>query len=634
MPVRARRWLMSACCAVASVALLSLAVSPASAASAARPGDRANVAATHSPELLSQLRNRSRNVPLTGTGEMTPAVQPAAAIAGDEQGVDVASFQHPGGAAINWSQVAASGIGFAAVKATEGAYYRNPYALTDLAGAEAAGLSVVAYAFAIPNGNGSSNSPVTQANYLLKYLGGYATTVPVMLDIEYNPYSGGQCYGVKGSKMVAWVAAFDAQIQARTGRMPIIYTPPAWWDSCTGDSTGFGPDPLWVPSITTGSPVLPDGWANWAVWQYSGTGTVNGIASADTDLDQASATFLGLLNPGTQDQSDGTPAGLQLRQAIPAPGQTVSYTATGLPPGVSLTTSGDFTGWLTRAGSYSVQVSASDPAGATQSQLFSWTVSAATGQGPAGPVRFGVGGKCLSDVGNGSASGTPVALGSCSGSAAQWTAAADRSLRIHGMCLSVSGSDKKSGAKEVLEPCAGYASQQWTAGTGAHLVNGGAGLCLTGSASGTTGSRTWLGSCASGASRAWTLPAGPVRSQLPGQCVASSSQASGSVVVLAGCRALAAQQWTAQPDGTVRQAGRCLEVAGSGTASGTDVDLAACTGGPGQQWQINPAGVGQQLANPQSGLCLADPDDTLASGTQLVIASCTGGDPGTGWRLP
>ena len=167
MPLCAQRWLMSACCAMASVALLGLAATPAGAARSARPGDRANVGATHSPELLSQLRGQSRSVPLTGTGEMGPAVLASAAIAGDEQGVDVASFQHPGGAAIDWPRVAASGVGFAAVKATEGAYYQNPYALTDLAGAEAAGLSVVAYAFAIPNGNGSSNSPVTQANYLV-----------------------------------------------------------------------------------------------------------------------------------------------------------------------------------------------------------------------------------------------------------------------------------------------------------------------------------------------------------------------------------------------------------------------------------------------------------------------------------
>ena len=633
MLVRAHRWSMSACCAVASVALLGLGTSPAGAASSAGPGDRANVGATHSPQLLSQFRNRSSNVPLTGTGEMAPAVTASAANPADEQGVDVASFQHPNGAAINWSQVAASGIGFAAVKATEGDYYQNPFALTDLAGAQAAGLSVVAYAFAIPNGNGSSNSPVTQANYLLKYLGSYASTVPIMLDIEYNPYAGGQCYGLKGASMVSWVAAFDAQIQAKTGRMPIIYTPPTWWDSCTGNSAGFGPDPLWVPSITTGSPVLPTGWANWAIWQYSGTGTVAGIAAAKgTDLDQANAAFLGLLNPGTQDQSDGAP-GLQLRQAIPTPGQTVSYTATGLPPGVSLTSSGNLTGWLTRAGTFPVHVSASDAAGATQSLSFSWTVTAAAGTGPTGPVRFGVGGKCLNDVVNNSASGTAITLWTCNGSAAQqWTAATDRSLRIHGKCLSVSGSAKASGAKEVLEPCAGYASQQWTVGTGAHLVNGTAGLCLSGSASGTNGSRVWLGSCTTAASRAWTLPAGPVQSQLPGQCVAS--QTSGSAVVLAPCSAAAGQQWTAQPDGTVRQAGQCLEVAGAGTASGTDVDLAACTSGPGQQWHVNPAGAGQQLENPQSGLCLADPNDSVASGTQLVIASCAGGDPGTGWRLP
>ncbi len=67
-------------------------------------------------------------------------------------------------------------------------------------------------------------------------------------------------------------------------------------------------------------------------------------ATGGTDLDQANAAFLGLRNPGPRDQSDGSPAGLQLRKAIPAPGQTVRYTATGLPPGVPITSSGDLTG--------------------------------------------------------------------------------------------------------------------------------------------------------------------------------------------------------------------------------------------------------------------------------------------------
>ena len=88
----------------------------------------------------------------SGSGPVTPSLTTTAAVANYEQGVDISSWQHPSGAAIDWSQVAASGIRFAAVKATEGAYYPNPYALSDLAGAKAAGLSAVAYAFAVPTG--------------------------------------------------------------------------------------------------------------------------------------------------------------------------------------------------------------------------------------------------------------------------------------------------------------------------------------------------------------------------------------------------------------------------------------------------------------------------------------------------
>jgi hypothetical protein len=117
-----------------------------------------NVARTHSPKLLRELAGHPGNAK-NGVTDNTPG----AGLAGAVQGVDVAGYQHPGGASINWRKVAKSGIKFAAVKATEGAYYRNPFALTDLAEAKAAGLSVMAYVFAIPNGNGGSASPVAQA---------------------------------------------------------------------------------------------------------------------------------------------------------------------------------------------------------------------------------------------------------------------------------------------------------------------------------------------------------------------------------------------------------------------------------------------------------------------------------------
>jgi GH25 family lysozyme M1 (1,4-beta-N-acetylmuramidase) len=273
---------------LASPAAAVLLAGPATAAGP--PGDRYNVGATHSPQLLAELAGPA------GAEAESPA-DPAAAQSGRRRGVDVAAYQHPSGAAINWRRVARSGISFAAVKATEGTYYRNPYALSDLAAARAAGLSVGAYAFAIPNGNGGRSSPVAQADFLLAYLGPLAASVPVMLDVEFNPYSGGLCYGLRGSRMVTWVARFSAEIKARTGRVPYIYTPRGWWNPCTGGSASLHQDPLWVPNYTTASsPARPAGWATWRIWQYSSAGTVPGIQDPGfTDLDrlQRGVTSLG-----------------------------------------------------------------------------------------------------------------------------------------------------------------------------------------------------------------------------------------------------------------------------------------------------------------------------------------------------
>jgi GH25 family lysozyme M1 (1,4-beta-N-acetylmuramidase) len=293
MPVPSHRWWSYACCAAAGLALAGLgAAAPAAAVPgqlAARSASRFNVGAAHSPQLLSQLAGPSPAAGLAHPGRGAPRSAPAGRLKGAEQGVDVASFQHPGGKAINWARAHAAGIGFAGVKTTEGAYYRNPYALADLAHAQAAGLAVAAYAFAIPNGNGASSSAATQASYLLSFLGAQRRAVPVMLDIEYNPY-GAECYGLRPRAIVSWVSAFSARIKAGTGRKPILYTPPGWWATCAGGSTAFGKaSPLWVPDYTSANhPALPAGWATWSLWQYSSTGTVRGIpAPGNTDLDQA-----------------------------------------------------------------------------------------------------------------------------------------------------------------------------------------------------------------------------------------------------------------------------------------------------------------------------------------------------------
>jgi GH25 family lysozyme M1 (1,4-beta-N-acetylmuramidase) len=368
------------CAVLALTALPAAAVARGPGAAAAEtgvaappggPADRYNTGATHSPQVLRELAGGA-----AGQGRGAPR----SPIPGALQGVDVASFQHPNGAPIDWRKAAKAGIQFAAVKATEGDYYKNPYALRDLAHAKAAGLAVMAYAFAIPNGNGSSASPVVQANYLVKFLAKAGGTLPaIMLDIEYDPYVStdhtNECYGLSKSAMVTWITRFDAEIRAKTGQDPIIYTPPPWWKTCTGGVASFREVPLWVPDPSSGSsPTLPAGWSHWAFWQYA-TGTVTGITGS-TDLDQLNPGRISLLDPGLQRDVAGAPVDLQIAPADPVPGQTLSFSAPRLPPGLSISASGLITGTPSTAGTYHPTVRASDGQGQSGSVSFTWTVRA------------------------------------------------------------------------------------------------------------------------------------------------------------------------------------------------------------------------------------------------------------------
>jgi hypothetical protein len=99
------------------------------------------------------------------------------------------------------------------------------------------------------------------------------------------------------------------------------------------------------------------------VWNTGGTGGVS------------------VTDPGAQSGTVGTAASLQL-QAADTAGGTLGWTATGLPPGLSISAStGKITGTPTTAGTYSVTATATDSTGPSGQATFSWTVNAGTGGG-------------------------------------------------------------------------------------------------------------------------------------------------------------------------------------------------------------------------------------------------------------
>jgi malectin (di-glucose binding ER protein)/putative Ig domain-containing protein/glycosyl hydrolase family 64 (putative beta-1,3-glucanase) len=107
---------------------------------------------------------------------------------------------------------------------------------------------------------------------------------------------------------------------------------------------------------------------------------VNGI-----EIDPAGSTgnTVTVTGPGNQTSTAGTAASLQIAASDSASGQTLTYTATGLPAGLSVnSTTGLITGTPTTAGTSTVDVTATDTTGATGSASFTWTINpGSTGTG-------------------------------------------------------------------------------------------------------------------------------------------------------------------------------------------------------------------------------------------------------------
>jgi GH25 family lysozyme M1 (1,4-beta-N-acetylmuramidase) len=208
--------------------------------------------------------------------DATPPTQPAGY---PVTGIDVASWNHPDNAPIDWAGVAAAGYRFAYVKATENTDYTNPFFADDLRDAKANGLFAGAYVFARPD----QPNPAAQADYFYQNMGWArdGKTLPPFVDIEWPWFTGyNDCYNLTQPQMSAWLHTFLNRLRQHIGRAPLIYTAANWWNECLGTDTSFRHYKLDVSSCAA-SPVLPNGFTDWTFWQW----TIDACGGPSTDQD-------------------------------------------------------------------------------------------------------------------------------------------------------------------------------------------------------------------------------------------------------------------------------------------------------------------------------------------------------------
>ena len=319
-----------------------------------------------------------------------------------------------------------------------------------------------------------------------------------------------------------------------------------------------------------------------------------GAASASTPASTGAGVTV--YRPATQKDPVGsaiTP--LQVIARDSTAGAVLTFSASGLPPGLAISPAGVISGTPSTGGQYSVTVTATDQTGASGSASFTWdaygTITIAAPAETSVSVGFPV---SLQVTATDSVPGQTLTFHQVSGLIG--------SVPPPGLSVSASGLITGSILRSSLP---GWFMLWVSASDGLGAVSE---YYLQFQAllePGPTGS-------------------GPMKSAVAGKCLddTGSGTADDNPVQLYSCNGDAAQQWQVDGD-EIRDFGKCLSDLNGGTANGTRIVLYSCQPSneaiaESQDWFQGPDG---ELINANAG-CLDDPNASRANGVKLQIWDC------------
>jgi GH25 family lysozyme M1 (1,4-beta-N-acetylmuramidase) len=201
------------------------------------------------------------------------------------KGIDVSQYQ----GTINWTSVKNDGVHYALIRVSDGLNFPDPKFDQNWTGSRSAGVKHGAYQFFEP-----AQDPIAQADMLLSKIHSQigADDLPPMLDVEVTG-------GLGPSAVAAAVKKWVDHVTSKVGRPPIIYTGVYFWRDQVGGANETA-SPLFLAQYTSAAcPDIPAPWTNWAIWQWTSTGSVAGI-SGNVDMDRWNgdlASFNAFLGP-------------------------------------------------------------------------------------------------------------------------------------------------------------------------------------------------------------------------------------------------------------------------------------------------------------------------------------------------
>ena len=184
------------------------------------------------------------------------------------KGIDVSKWQ----GTINWSKVKNAGIDFAIIR--EGYGKKSPSQVDkkfkeNIEGAKNAGVKVGVYHYSYAE---STDDAVNEAEFCLENIRGYSLDYPVVFDVEDK-----EMLKLNTRQRTDICKAFCTEIE-KSGYYAMIYTNKNWLNNYLYADELLSKYDLWLAQWNVDKPSYSCG-----IWQYSETGTVDGI-SGNVDL--------------------------------------------------------------------------------------------------------------------------------------------------------------------------------------------------------------------------------------------------------------------------------------------------------------------------------------------------------------